>query len=135
MLSSMKKKFINGMLLVAMFFATMGSFVSCKDCDEDAYAELAYQNASLKELVEAQVKALNDQIDALKQAQKECKENCEAWKAEIKLWQEYVKNNYVTVEAYNQHLTDYTAFVATNQAQHDALEKKIKEVQTALQKN
>ena len=131
----MKKKFINGMLLVAMFFATMGSFVSCKDCDEDAYAELAYENASLKELVEAQVKALNAQIDELKQAQKECKENCEAWKAEIKLWQEYVSNNYVTVETYNQHLADYTAFVASNQAQHDALESKINAVQTALQKN
>ena len=36
----MKKKFYNGLLLVAMIFATVGSFVSCKDYNEDLYAEL-----------------------------------------------------------------------------------------------
>ncbi len=131
----MKKKFINGMLLVAMFFATMGTFVSCKDYDEDAYAKLAHEDSTLKELIETQVSALNGQIDALKKAQDECKKNCETWKQEIQLWQEYVANNYVTVEEYNKHITQYTAFVAENKSQHEALEKKINEVQTALQKN
>ena len=131
----MKKKIYNGMLLVAMLFATMGSFVSCKDYDEDAYADLqgqlVDQNSTLKELINAQVAALNEQIDALKKAQDECKKNCEAWKQEITIWQEYVENNYVTVEEYNKHLAEYTAFVAENQAQHEALSKKIEELLAA----
>ncbi len=128
----MRKKFYNGMLIVAMLFATMSSYVSCKDYDEDAYAELKGENSTLNELIRSQIDALNGQIDDLKKAQQECKNNCEAWKNEIKLWQDYVKNNYVTVEEYNKHIDQYTKFLADNQAQHDALEKKINDVKTEL---
>lgn len=115
-----------------MLFATMSSYVSCKDYDEDAYAELKGENSTLNELIRSQIDALNGQIDDLKKAQQECKNNCEAWKNEIKLWQDYVKNNYVTVEEYNKHIDQYTKFLADNQAQHDALEKKINDVKTEL---
>ena len=115
-----------------MLFATMSSYVSCKDYDEDAYAELKGENSTLNELIRSQIDALNGQIDDLKKAQQECKNNCEAWKNEIKLWQDYVKNNYVTVEEYNKHIDQYTKFLAENQAQHDALEKKINDVKTEL---
>ena len=128
----MRKKFYNGMLIVAMLFATMSSYVSCKDYDEDAYAELKGENSTLNELIRSQIDALNGQIDDLKKAQQECKNNCEAWKNEIKLWQDYVKNNYVTVEEYNKHIDQYTKFLAENQSQHDALEKKINDVKTEL---
>ena len=128
----MKKKFYNGMLIVAMLFATVGSYVSCKDYDEDAYADMLGKNSNLEELVNEQIEILNDQIDALEQAQKECKENCAAWKQEINIWKEYVENNYVTVEEYNKHIAEYTAFVAENQAQHDALSKQIEGVKSEL---
>ena len=128
----MKKKFYNGMLIVAMLFATVGSYVSCKDYDEDAYADMLGKNSKLEELVNEQIEILNDQIDALEQAQKECKENCAAWKQEINIWKEYVENNYVTVEEYNKHIAEYTAFVAENQAQHDALSKQIEDVKSEL---
>ena len=128
----MKKKFYNGMLIVAMLFATVGSYVSCKDYDEDAYADMLGKNSKLEELVNEQIEILNDQIDALEQAQKECKENCAAWKQEINIWKEYVENNYVTVEEYNKHIAEYTAFVAENQAQHDALSKQIEGVKSEL---
>ena len=128
----MKKKFYNGMLIVAMLFATVGSYVSCKDYDEDAYADMLGENSKLEELVNEQIEILNDQIDALEQAQKESKENCAAWKQEINIWKEYVENNYVTVEEYNKHIAEYTAFVAENQAQHDALSKQIEDVKSEL---
>ena len=128
----MKKKIYNGMLIVAMLFATVGSYVSCKDYDEDAYADMLGKNSKLEELVNEQIEILNDQIDALEQAQKECKENCAAWKQEINIWKEYVENNYVTVEEYNKHIAEYTAFVAENQAQHDALSKQIEDVKSEL---
>ena len=129
----MKKKFYNGMLIVAMLFATVGSYVSCKDYDEDAYADMLGKNSKLEELVNEQIEILNDQIDALEQAQKECKENCAAWKQEINIWKEYVENNYVTVEEYNKHIAEYTAFVAENQAQHDALSKQIEDAKSEMQ--
>ena len=128
----MKKRFYNGMLIVAMLFATVGSYVSCKDYDEDAYADMLGKNSKLEELVNEQIEILNDQIDALEQAQKESKENCAAWKQEINIWKEYVENNYVTVEEYNKHIAEYTAFVAENQAQHDALSKQIEDVKKAM---
>ena len=130
----MRKKFYNGMLIVAMLFATMSSYVSCKDYDEDAYAELKGENSTLNELIKDQVDALNKQIETLKQAQEECKNNCLIFKQQIELWQKYVEENYVTVDEYNEHIKKYTEFIAENQAQHDALEKKINELRDELLK-
>ena len=44
----MKKKIINGILLVAMLFATMSAFVSCKDTDSDYKAQTDAQIAKLQ---------------------------------------------------------------------------------------
>lgn len=70
----MKKKIYNGLLLIAMLFATMSSFVSCKDYDEDAFADLQGQNVTLQELINSEINALNEQIEALEQAQELCKQ-------------------------------------------------------------
>ena len=122
----MKKKFYNGFLLVAMLLATVGSYVSCKDYDEEAYANMLGENSKLEELVNEQVKVLDEQIGALEEAQKQCQENCEAWKKQIELWQKYVEGNFVTIEEeYNKHIIAYEKFIAENQAKHDDLEQKI----------
>jgi hypothetical protein len=59
----MKKKFINGFLMVAMVFATTSSFVSCKDnIDDDlsdVYANLGKRSADLQNKIDD----LQDQID------------------------------------------------------------------------
>jgi len=44
----MKKKIINGILLVAMLFATTSAFVSCKDTDSDYKAQTDAQIAKLQ---------------------------------------------------------------------------------------
>ena len=86
----MKKKIINGILLVAMLFATTSAFVSCKDTDADYQADMNAKYATLeKKLAELQalvstikscncpetyskaeidskVQALNDAINAVK---------------------------------------------------------------------
>lgn len=72
----MKKKIINGFLMVALLVASVGSFVSCKDYEEDNYSDLLGKHASLAELVENQRKALQDQIEDLDSLQKQCKEDC-----------------------------------------------------------
>ena len=77
----MKKKIINGILLVAMLFATTSAFVSCKDTDADyksemdaKYAQLEKKLADLQTLVgnikgcdcADKIAALQAAIDAIK---------------------------------------------------------------------
>lgn len=77
----MKKKIINGILLVAMLFATTSAFVSCKDTDADYKSEtdakiskLENQLAELQKLVNGikecncadKITALQAAIDAIK---------------------------------------------------------------------
>ena len=87
----MKKKIVNGILLVAMLFATTSAFVSCKDTDSDVkteldakYAALEKKFADLQDLVskikscdcegkyytkaeiDSKLQALNDAITAVK---------------------------------------------------------------------
>ena len=61
----MKKKFINGFLMVAMIFATTSSFVSCKDNIDDEispiYANLGKKSAELQEKIDS----LKKQIDEI----------------------------------------------------------------------
>ena len=79
----MKKKIINGILLVALVFAASSAFVSCKDNDADVktelYGEIAKLQAQIKQLqddackcdgyskseVDAKIKALQDALDAI----------------------------------------------------------------------
>ena len=118
--------------MVVMFLATVGSYVSCKDYDEEAYANMLGENSRLEELVNAQVAALNGQIDVLKQAQNECKANCEAWKQEITIWQEYVENNYVTEQEFNDHVSACTALIAANTANIARIDAKIDDINGEL---
>ena len=63
----MKKKFINGFLMVAMVFATTSSFVSCKDnIDDDlsdVYAQLSKKSNELQDKINEVQKDLQQQIN------------------------------------------------------------------------
>ena len=58
----MKKKIINGILMVALLAATSTSFVSCKDNDEDVKTDLM---AQIKNNLEPRVDQAEKDIDAL----------------------------------------------------------------------
>lgn len=83
----MKKKFFNGILLVAALFATSSAFVSCKDNDAD---EMANIKIEIQKDLNAQIAALQLKIDALstKISQVEAKIpagcTCPDWTNEIK---------------------------------------------------
>lgn len=68
----MKRKFINGLLLVALMFASTSAFVSCKDYEEENYSDLLSKlgdtNKSLKDYVDLKIAALQGEIDAMKLA-------------------------------------------------------------------
>ena len=65
----MKKKFINGFLMVAMLFATTSSFVSCKDnVDDDlsdVYANLGKKSSELQDKINSVQNDLQKQIDEI----------------------------------------------------------------------
>ena len=60
----MKKKFINGILMVAMLFAATSSFVSCKDnVDDDIspiYAQLGKKSAELQAKIDSLKKEMDE---------------------------------------------------------------------------
>ena len=70
----MKKKIINGILMVALLAATSTSFVSCKDNDEDVKTDLTAQlqklDGDLNNVIQAQLanKANQSDLDAFKAA-------------------------------------------------------------------
>ena len=79
----MKKKIINGILLVAFLFATTSAFVSCKDTDSDVQTELNAKYATLEQKLVALQKlvdsinpctcdkdAINKRLEALEAAVK-----------------------------------------------------------------
>lgn len=126
----MKKKFYNGLLLVAMIFATVGSFVSCKDYNEDLYAEL---QGTLTNRINDEVATLTEQIEALQQAQEACRENCQSWQEQMEIWVEWAKNNYVTKQEFNDSIANLAGKIATNKAEIERLEAKIDSINKALQ--
>ena len=56
----MKKKIINGLLLVAALVVASSSFVSCKDYEGDNYAQQQEELSWLQKALDAQVKAMAD---------------------------------------------------------------------------
>ena len=72
----MKKKIINGLLMVALLGATTSSFVSCKDYQEDEITDirglLSDQDTQLRALVQNRYEALQERLAKIK----EC--NCPA---------------------------------------------------------
>ena len=63
----MKKKIINGFLMLALLVSSMGSFVSCKDYDEDVYVDLRGKITDQTKLIDA----LQTQVDELEATVKE----------------------------------------------------------------
>lgn len=115
----MKKKIINGILMVALVAATATSFVSCKDNSEDVrtdlIAELAQQAKDLKTAWQQDDAALNTAITAAYQnadaaVQQAAKEYTDAREAAVKEWVN--GEGYLKRTEFNDSLTNNDAFKA-----------------------
>ena len=108
----MKKKFIPGLLLLALTAGGFSTFTSCKDTDEDLYTNLRGEQVSLQAA-----------LDALKEQLANCGTNCQNeikrledlinskpgyTESEIKGWITDLTNQYATQEALKQ-LADLVA--------------------------
>ena len=100
----MKKKIINGILMVALLAATSTSFVSCKDNDEDVKTDLTAQLQKLNGDYQAADALLNSAI----QAQLANK----ADKSALEAFQQAVADGYVTKAEFEPFKTKVTDDIA-----------------------
>ena len=94
----MKKKIINGFLMVALLAATVTSFVSCKDNDEDVKTDLTAQIQKVNGDYQAADAALNSAIQA--------KLDNKADQAALDAFKQAVADNYVTKTEFDQFKED-----------------------------
>lgn len=121
----MKKKIVNAFLMMALIASSMGTFVSCKDYDEDAYVDLRNRISNEVSLRET----LKKQVDNLEAALNKLKEEA-ATKEELKayLTKEEAAKTYVTIAVYNEYITNNDAKITIiNNAIKD-LEKAIEDI-------
>ena len=130
----MKKKIINGILMVALVAATSTSFVSCKDNSEDVktelIAELTKQATNLETKWTAADAALNSAIQA-QLANKADQSDLDAFK-------QAVADGYVTKAEFNPFKEKVTEDIAdlysklTDETNPESAASKIKEINEAL---
>lgn len=135
-LSQMKRKIVNGLLLMAFVVSSVSSFVACKDYDEDVYSEVKgrlSKEITLREALQQQV----NELEALMKTFKSCECDMSKYltKEEANLDQ-YLKKldaaKYLTKEeaaamfAQQSEVAEYAKRIA-------ALEAAIKTLQEAIQ--
>lgn len=101
----MNRKLLNGLLVASLAIGSAMSVTSCKDTDEDLYAQLRDENATLDQRVKADIEALKTAQKALEDAQKKCQQDCDAKWKEYLLKKDFGKtlNDYVKLQG--QHAT------------------------------
>ena len=124
----MKKKIINGILMVAMLFAATTSFVSCKDNVDDelipVYAELAKQKNDLA----AQITSIQNQINDLKAMGDQIEKN----RVAIQNLENTVDGLQSQLDTINNQISTLSADVDTIKAQLDDMEEDIEDLQLAV---
>lgn len=101
----MNRKLLNGLLVASLAIGSAMSVTSCKDTDEDLYAQLRDENATLDQRVKADIEALKTAQKTLEDAQKKCQQDCDAKWKECLLKKDFEKtlNDYVKLQG--QHAT------------------------------
>ena len=123
----MKKKIINGILMVALVGATSTSFVSCKDTSEDVKTDLMAQINAVKANLEPRVEQAEKDIDALEGRMDTAESDIKTLKSDVTS----LKNRVSTLEQEKDSLAQVTK---TIEGQLTQVETKINTIVEALQK-
>ena len=122
----MKKKIINGILMVALVGATSTSFVSCKDTSEDVKTDLMAQVNAVKANLEPRVEQAQKDIDALEGRMDTAESDIKTLKSDVTS----LKNRVSTLEQEKDSLAQVTK---TIEGQLTQVETKINTIVEALQ--
>lgn len=79
----MKKKIVNVFLMALLATATVGTVVSCKDYEEDNYADLNGKITNLDQAVDAQVAALEERVKTLETVKDQLQKDVDALRKEL----------------------------------------------------
>ena len=123
----MKKKIINGILMVALVGATSTSFVSCKDTSEDVKTDLMAQVNAVKANLEPRVEQAEKDIDALEGRMDTAESDIKTLKSDVTS----LKNRVSTLEQEKDSLAQVTK---TIEGQLSKVETKINTIVEALSK-
>jgi len=123
----MKKKIINGILMVALVGATSTSFVSCKDTSEDVKTDLMAQVNAVKANLEPRVEQAEKDIDALEGRMTTAEGDIKTLKSDVTS----LKNRVSTLEQEKDSLAQVTK---TIEGQLTKVESKISTIVEALSK-
>ena len=123
----MKKKIINGILMVALVGATSTSFVSCKDTSEDVKTDLMAQVNAVKANLEPRVEQAEKDIDALEGRMTTAEGDIKTLKSDVTS----LKNRVSTLEQEKDSLAQVTK---TIEGQLTKVETKINTIVEALSK-
>ena len=129
----MKKKIVNGLLMMALLVSAMGTFVSCKDYDEDAYVDLRNRisnEITLREALQQQVNGLASDIEHIKALYATM-----AWVEEHFYTKEQVDKKFVTVEEFAKFKADCEAFKKMLNGRIDSLNTEVNAVKDRVSKN
>lgn len=96
-------------MVASLAIGSAMSVTSCKDTDEDLYAQLRDENATLDQRVKADIEALQKAQKALEDAQKKCQQDCDAKWKECLFSKDFEKtlNDYVKLQGQRTTLKWY----------------------------
>ena len=89
----MKRKIVNGLLLMAFTVLSVGSFVACKDSDEDLYVDLVATQGNLEDALKKHQKDVNDLNESLSNLHQELLDSTDVLQQQIDDLKEQLKNN------------------------------------------
>ncbi|MDE5752797.1 MAG: hypothetical protein K2H88_09190 [Duncaniella sp.] len=132
----MNRKLLNGLLATAIIMGGAASVTSCKDTDEDQYAQLKSDNLSLGKKIEALTAAQKE----LAEAQAKCKQDCEnAWmnfkKTGLEQWlNEYVaaKGKIATFAALIERVNEMSDEIEAARGEYDSLGARLDAILTTI---
>jgi uncharacterized coiled-coil DUF342 family protein len=106
----MKRKIVNGFLMMALVTSSMGSFVSCKDYEEDNLVEMRGKIESVNQVLQGQITSLQTSVTNLEAAKAKCESDLAALQASL--------SNYITkgeADATYLKISDYATKIANQE--------------------
>ena len=128
----MKKKIINGILMVALVGATSTSFVSCKDTSEDVKTDLMAQVNAVKANLEPRVEQAEKDIDALEAAHKRDSIRLDGHDTDIKYLKTSLAGVRDTLKTLVNHADSIDKVTKRLEGRMDNVEKDINKIVYAL---
>ena len=130
----MKKKIINGILLVAMLFAATTSFVSCKDNVDDQIVGVYDQLAKQKNELSARIDNLEGQISTLQSELNNVKTDVSSIKSQIATLQSDVNDLKGRLAAVESQIATLSAEVDTIKSDLAALTERVNGIENNVEK-